>query len=67
MRLYVNGALVTTHFVSGTIDTVPGDPMLIGTRLRLPADTFEGVLDEISIYNRVLSATEVLTLYNLIK
>ncbi len=64
MNLYVNGSLVATASHSGSIDKRPTDVFLIGTRLRLPADTFHGSLDDIRIYNRALSASEISTLYN---
>jgi hypothetical protein len=64
MRLYVNGALVASQSRSGTIDTRPNDTFLIGTRLMLPADTFNGKLDEIRIYDRALSSSEIVGLYS---
>jgi hypothetical protein len=65
MRLYVNGALVASQSKSGVITTDPNSSLLIGTRLRLPADTFHGLLDDIRIYNRALSASEISALYGL--
>jgi len=40
-------------------------PLLIGTRLQLPADTFRGALDDIAVYNRALTASEVMDMYTL--
>ena len=62
MKLYVNGNLEETLSTSGSLNQ-NDDPLLIGTRLRLPADTFKGKLDNIRIYNRVLSADEIRALY----
>ena len=67
MKLYVNGSLVTTKSISGSIDQSPNDVFLIGTRLRQWSNTFHGLLDDIRIYNRELSASEILALYNLEK
>ena len=70
MRLYVNGSLVATHSVSGTIDIAPQDNyynLLIGTRTQQLANTFQGILDDIRIHNRVLSGSEIQALYDVIK
>jgi hypothetical protein len=63
MKLYVNGVLETTIPISGLLNTTT-DPLLIGTRLNLPADTFAGKLDEIQIYNTALTAAQINVLYN---
>jgi hypothetical protein len=40
-------------------------PLLIGTRLQLPADTFRGALDDIAVYDRALTASEVMNFHAL--
>ncbi len=62
MKLYVNGNLEETLSTSGSLNQNDG-PLLIGTRLHLPADTFKGKLDDIRIYNRALSESEIEALY----
>jgi hypothetical protein len=62
MLLYVNGALEGSQMISGET-TTNSEPLLIGSRLSLPSDTFKGTIDEVRIYNAALNATEVMTLY----
>lgn len=63
MYLYVNGMLEATENTNGLI-TTNTYPLLIGTRLSMPSNTFKGTIDEIRIYNTALSETEITTLYN---
>jgi len=59
MRLYVNGRLENTAPITGTLNE--NDlPLLIGTRLGLPSDTFDGKIDDVRIYSRVLSEEEII-------
>lgn len=61
MRLYINGAQVQTATISGTIGTSAGNVGIAwdGTGSFLP-----GLLDEVAIYNSVLSPTTILEHYN---
>jgi len=60
MRLYVNGELKDTKSVSGSIITNDA-PVSIG---RLPTDDYwNGIIDEVRIYNRALSEEEIRALY----
>lgn len=61
MRLYENGTEVSTGPRSGTLD-VNASSLLIGTRLQLPADTLNGAIDQVSIWDRALSPAEITTL-----
>jgi len=62
MYLYINGVLESTNEITGDlIENVKS--LYIGTRLQLPSSTFNGKIDEIRIYNRALSESEVLYLY----
>ena len=63
MSLYVNGLLEASTSVAGLL-TANDLPLLIGTRLNLPADTFLGGLDEIRLYNRALDNSEIQDLYS---
>jgi hypothetical protein len=62
MRLYKDGVLVGSMSVSGSINTNSGVPTWIGSN-PVDGNRFDGVIDEVRIYNRALSATEVTNLY----
>lgn len=57
IRLYVNGALVRSEAAAGTI-TSTTNPLRIGGNV-MWGEWFQGLIDEVRIYNRVLSATEI--------
>ena len=57
MRAYLNGNLVNTVECTNSIQTVPG-PFRIG-RISDGGSYLRGVLDEVRIYNRALSAQEI--------
>ena len=61
--LYVNGNLVTSY--TGTIATRPNNPYLdIGRPVLFPTWlSFDGIIDDIRIYNRSLSSAEILQLF----
>jgi hypothetical protein len=59
LRLYVDGVLKASKASTGTTKTSSG-PLRIGGNA-LWGEWFNGALDEIRIYNRALSATEVAT------
>jgi hypothetical protein len=58
MRLYVNGELVRTVARAGAINSGIG-PLRIGGNTVWPNEFFRGLIDEVRIYNRALSADEV--------
>jgi len=61
MRLYVNGVLDNTSVTSGDISDSAS------AILRMGGDTgsvFNGTIDEVMIFNRSLSASEIMGLYN---
>src|SRR5262249_14584711 len=57
LRLYVNGAQVASKAYTGTIATSTG-PLRIGGN-SIWNEYFTGRIDEVRIYNRVLTATEI--------
>ena len=64
IKTYLNGALVHTHEDSHVIDFSEHNPLMIGTySTQADATWFQGSLDEVRIYDRVLSPAEVEQLY----
>ena len=59
LRLFVNGQLASAQTVSGLIAT-SGDPLRIGGDA-IWGEYFAGLIDEVRIYNRVLSPSEIQT------
>jgi hypothetical protein len=59
-KVYVNGQLMSTNSSTGT-GTVPGDIVFGAENL---SRQFVGSIDDIRLYNRALSGTEVGNLYN---
>jgi hypothetical protein len=57
LRLYVNGSLVATRVASGTILT-SANPLRIGGSSAL-GRWFRGRIDEVRVYNRALTASEI--------
>ena len=62
--IYMDGAQVAEKNVSGTMNSTTY-PLGIGYNPIDNANYFNGSLDEVQIYNRALSAAEILALYNL--
>ena len=58
LRLYVNGTLAGSRAVNGSIET-SSDPLYIGGNRQWRED-FQGQIDDVRIYNRALSAAEIL-------
>ena len=56
-RLYVNGRIVSTHAATGRIET-PDNPLWIGGNHPY-GEHFDGLLDEIRVYDRALSPEEI--------
>jgi hypothetical protein len=63
LLLYVNGELKASEMLAGAVN-VTNEPVLIGTRLRLPSSTFKGIIDEIRMYDIALSESEIRALYD---
>jgi VWFA-related protein len=60
IKLYVNGSLVAQNSYTGGVNS-PGD-LIIGSNIA-NTNPANGSIDEVRIYNRALSASEVLQLY----
>jgi len=58
VRLYVNARLEASEPFAGPM-TVDTSPLLIGTRLQLPADTFAGKIDDIRLIDAARSQCEI--------
>ena len=58
LRLYVNGTLVTTTAASGAISTSTG-ALRIGANTIWPEEAFQGLIDEVRVYNRALTTAEL--------
>jgi beta-lactam-binding protein with PASTA domain len=56
-RLYVNGVLIATRAQTGNI-AVGNQPLRIGGN-NVSGEFFQGLIDEVRIYNRALSAAEI--------
>ncbi len=58
LRLYVNGALASTRARTGPI-VASGGALRIGGNNAWPGEFFGGLIDDVRIYNRALTATEI--------
>src|ERR1039458_4543213 len=63
MKLYCNGALVATSVIGAKVIAASS------SNLRISGDDnnhvyFDGLIDEASVYNRALSASEIAAIYN---
>ena len=63
-QIYVNGALVASRPQTGSI-AVGNGALRVGGNTSWPDEFFAGLIDEVRVYNRALSATEVTTDMNL--
>ncbi|HEY3159968.1 MAG TPA: LamG domain-containing protein, partial [Vicinamibacterales bacterium] len=57
-RLYVNGVEVGTRAQTGSM-AVGNQPLRIGGNASFAGEFFEGLIDEVKVYNRALSADEI--------
>lgn len=67
--LYVNGALVEKVLHNAPGNSNSDDPLYIGATteagIATPSQLFSGLIDEVRVYNKSLSATEIQALYKL--
>lgn len=59
LKMYVNGTLATQRAVSGSIITSTGVLRIGGNTIW--GEYFEGVIDDVRLYNRVLTPAEIIT------
>jgi hypothetical protein len=65
MYLYVNGAEAATPVAKSGVLDADGNDLTIGSHLNSPANRrFDGEIDDVRLYNRALSASEINALYN---
>ncbi|MGH2897487.1 MAG: LamG domain-containing protein, partial [Solirubrobacteraceae bacterium] len=57
-RLYVNGALITSRPASSSLLT-SGRPLKIGGNAVWGTEFFKGMIDDVRVYDRMLSASEI--------
>lgn len=62
LKLYLDGVLVATTTESSPTDITTNTPLLIGALSSASPQNLRGNLDEVGIYNRALSATEISSL-----
>lgn len=62
LKLYINGAVVATTAVSGTV-RAGADPIEVGRYSASGATTPDGVIDEVAVYGSALSAARILAHY----
>jgi PKD repeat protein len=63
MRLYTNGVETGTRPKSGTITAAPSVQIYIGDNPGVEQKTFDGLIDDVRLYERALAPAEILTLY----
>ena len=63
-RIYINSAVDASVALSGAVSFDGGETTTVGTRLGSTPQYLNGTLDELQIYNRALTGTEVLDLFN---
>lgn len=59
MKVYLNGELLVEKKDAFVFQGVNNLPLVIGAGVERPQYTFEGMIDDVAIYNRALSAAEV--------
>ncbi|MFC1507405.1 LamG domain-containing protein [Thermoproteota archaeon] len=65
MKIYLDGDLIASADVSGVIATDPLDETWIGGNPSSPTDRpFDGMIDEVAIFNRAITPTEINNFYN---
>jgi hypothetical protein len=63
VKLYVNGAPIGTYLSGGPWPTGPANNLRMGVASNILQAFFNGILDEVRIYNRVLTQDDITTLY----
>jgi hypothetical protein len=63
MRIYVDGVEKANMAVSGAIDAV-SDPLVIGRNVVNTFDDWNGLIDEVELFNRALSQAEIQAIFD---
>ena len=64
LEMYLNGQNVRTRYIAGNLaNTINTTPVTIGATAQGAGEFFKGVIDEVTLYNRVLSPAEILSIY----
>ncbi len=64
LELYLDGQNVRTRYIAGNLaNTINTTPVTIGATAQGAGEFFKGVIDEVTLYNRVLSAAEIQSIY----
>src|SRR5204863_9402120 len=65
LKTYLDGALVQTRLFLGSLrNTVNNQAVVIGNANGGTGTSFLGVIDEVTLYNRVLGAAEIAAIYH---
>ncbi len=64
MRIYVDGSSDATPVSTGAAITGGTENTILGAHSTAGSRGFDGIIDEVGVWNRALSADEVTTLYN---
>ena len=64
LRLYIDGVQITTLSTSSIPETTGNNPLKIGANSRIASNLFTGSIDEVGVWNRALTNTEITGLMN---
>ena len=64
LKFYINGSLDSTHTLTTGSKQSQTEPFGVGAISGSGSEGFQGYLDQVSIWNRVLTASEISTIYN---
>jgi len=64
LRLFINGALAIEHNLTTEAAIAETGGLIIGGHRSGTGRNFDGMIDEVAIWNRVLTNTEITSLYN---
>ena len=64
LSLYINGTLLKEHTLSPVAPIAETGGLIIGGHRGGTGRNFDGMIDEVAIWNRVLSGVEITSLYN---
>jgi len=64
LQLYLNGSLLITHNLGTSAPIAETGGLIIGGHRNGTGRNFDGLIDEVAIWNRILTPVEIATLYN---